>query len=75
MSTQKVQDYMAGSTSSIKGVLVDFPAPILPKIGGELTRGSLIDLHWSVSENEDFVASNIERGRQGHLTLTITNEE
>ena len=63
---------MAGTTSSIEGVLTDFSAPILPKIGGELTREVLINLHRLVSGN---VASNLRGGRHGHLALTMTDEE
>ena len=47
---------MAGATISVKGVLADFPTPILPKIGGEPTREGLIDLHQLVSDNAASVA-------------------
>ena len=33
---------MVGATSSAEGVLVDFLIPILPMIGGELTREALL---------------------------------
>ena len=59
-------------TSSIKGVLVDFPTPILPNIGKELTREALIDLHQLISVNAESVASNLGGGRHRHLTLTMT---
>ena len=41
----RVQDKMAGVTSSIEGVLLGYPTPILTKIGGEPTIEALIDLH------------------------------
>ena len=34
----RVQYKIAGTTSSVKGVLADFSTPILPNIGGEPTR-------------------------------------
>ena len=41
---------MAGETSSTKGLLMEFPTPILSKISGDPTRESLIkftfDDHW-----------------------------
>ena len=36
---------MAGATISLKGVLMDFLTPILPKIDGEPKREGLIDIH------------------------------
>ena len=63
---------MAGATSSIEGVLMDFLAPILPKIGGELTREVLINLHRLVSGND---ASNLGGCRHGHLALRMTANE
>ena len=42
---KRVRDNMVGATSSVNGILTDFPAPILPKIEGEPTREGLIDLH------------------------------
>ena len=65
---------MAGATSSVKGVLVDFPTPILPKIGGEPTRDALIGLQILVSGNVASVASNLGGGGNGHLTLMITSK-
>ena len=63
---------MAGATSSVKGILVGFPTPILPNIGGDLTRERLIDIHQLISGN---VASNLRGGRHGHLALTMTAKE
>ena len=60
------------ATSSIEGVLADFPTPILPKIGGEPTREGLIDIHRFISGNAASVASNIGGGLHGHLALTMT---
>ena len=36
---------MSGSTSSVEGFHADFLTPILPNIGGELTREGLIEIH------------------------------
>ena len=54
---------------------MDFPIPILPKIVGEPTRESLIDLHQLISGNAAYVVSNLEGGRHGYLTQTITAKE
>ena len=62
---------MAGATSSVDGVLADFTTPTLPNIGGQPTKEALINLHRLVSGNAATVASNIRRGRYGHLALTI----
>ena len=66
---------MAGATSNTKGVLTDFPTPILPKIGGEPTREGLIDIHRLISGNAASVALNFGGGRHGHLALMMTAEE
>ena len=66
---------MVGATSSIKGALADFPTPILPNSGVELTREALINLHPLVSGNTVYVASNLGECRHGHLTLKFTGEE
>ena len=70
-----MQDIMTGSTSSVKGFLVDFLTPILTKIGGEPTRESMIDLHQLVSGNAASVASNPGGGWHRHLALRMTSEE
>ena len=70
-----VQDEMAEETSSVKGVLMDIPTTILPKINRELTREQLIDIHQLISGNEAYVASNLGGGRHRHLALTMTAEE
>ena len=66
---------MAEATSSVEGVLADFPTPILPTIDGEPTREGLIGIHGLISGNAAFVASNLRGGRNGHLPLTMTAEE
>ena len=40
------QYIVTGETTRVKGVLTDFPKPILPKIGGEHTRDGLVKLPW-----------------------------
>ena len=49
--------------------------PILLRIGGDPTREALIELHQIISGNAASVASNIGGGRNGHLALTMTNED
>ena len=71
----RVRDNMVGAKSSVKGVLADFPTPILPKIGGEPTREGLIDLHRLVIWNAASVASNLREGQHGNLALMVTDEE
>ena len=71
----RVQEIMVRETSSIEGVLVDFPTPIISNIGGIPTRESLIDLHELVSGNVVSVASNLGGGRHRHLTLTTTSNK
>ena len=66
---------MVVATSSVKGVLADFPTPIFPKIDGELTGEVLLDIHQFVSGNAASVASNLGGGQYGHPLLTITAEE
>ena len=65
---------MAGATSSVEGFLVDFQAPIIPKIGREQTREALINLYQLVSGNLASVVSNLGGGRHGHIALTMTGE-
>ena len=65
---------MAGSTNSIEVVLVYFPMPILPRISGELTIKSPIDIHQLISGNVASVVSNLGVGWHGHLALTMTTE-
>ena len=66
---------MVWTTSSVEGVLTDFPTPILPKIGGEPTREVLIDLHQFISGKLVYVASNPGEGRNGRLALTMISKE
>ena len=66
---------MSGETIDVEGFLAKFPTPVLPKIGGELTRESLIDLHQMFSENVASVDSNLGGYQNGHLALTMTGEE
>ena len=75
MIPPRVRYIILGETSRVEGVLADFPAPILPKIGGELTIEPLKDLHILVSGNVASVESNLGGGEHGHLTLTITAEK
>ena len=63
---------MAGATSSVKGVFVDFLTPILPKIYGEPTIEGLIKIHILISGNTASVVSNHGGGQHGHLTMTMT---
>ena len=65
---------MAGSTSSFKGVLMDFLTPILRNIDGEPTREVLIEIHRLIIGNAASVASNLRGCRHGHLALTMTDE-
>ena len=71
----RVHEIMGEATRSVEGVIADFLTPILPNIGGKLTREGLINLNRLISENEASVASNLRRGRHGHLTLTMTSAE
>ena len=66
---------MAGTTSSVKGVLAEFLTPILPKIYREPTKEGLINLHRLISANVASVASNLGAGQHGQLTLTMIAEE
>ena len=66
---------MLGTAKTVEVILVDFPTPILPKIIGELKREDLIELHLIISINKASVASNLGRGQNGHLTLTMTSED
>ena len=71
----RVQDNMVGIANSTKGVFMDLLTQILLKIGGYPTREALIELHQLISGNAASVASNIGGGRNGHLALTMTNED
>ena len=62
---------MAGETIRVKGILADFPAPILPNIDGEPTREGLVDIHQLISGNEASVALNLVGDRHGHLLLKM----
>ena len=66
---------MSEATSSIEGLLADFPTPILPNIGGEPTREGLIKLHRLVSGNVASMLSNLRGGWHGHLTLKMASKE
>ena len=69
------QDNIAGTVNSVRGVLTDFLTPILTNIVVELTRVSIINIHWLISGNATFVASNLGGGRNGHLTINMTAED
>ena len=66
---------MAGTTSSLRGVFVDFLTPKLPNIGREPKIEALIKLHILISGNVASVASNLGEFQNGHLTLTMTEED
>ena len=66
---------MTGATSSDKGVLVDFPTPIIPNIGVEPTRKELIDIHQFISGNAVSVASNLRGGGHRNLALKMMADE
>ena len=65
---------MAGKTSSVEGVLTDLPTPILPNIGGELTREVLIKIHRLISVNAASVVSKLGGGQHGYLALTMMSD-
>ena len=65
---------MTGTANSAEGVLLDFLMTILPKIVGEPTRESIINIHRLISENAAYVAPNLGGGRHVYLVLTITTE-
>ena len=73
--TTRVRDATEGKKSRVKGFLVEFLTPILPKIKGEPTREGLIELYQLVSGNEASVSSNLGGGRHGHLAWTTTSKE
>ena len=66
---------MAGGTSSIKGVFVDFPAPVITNIYREPTREALINLHQLITGNAASVVLNLIKVRHGHLALMMTAKE
>ena len=70
----RTQDKIAGATSNAKGVLANFPTPILPKIGKEPTRESLINLHGFISGSVVCVESNLGGIRYGRLALTMASK-
>ena len=66
---------MAGTTISVKGFLVDFLMPILPKSDKESTREALIKIHRIISGNTASMALNLRGCRHGQLALTIITED
>ena len=66
---------MVGATKITEGVLEDLPTPILPKIVWEPTIESIIRFHQIISGNAAFMVSNLGRGQNVHLELTITAED
>ena len=66
---------MAGTTISIKGVLVELPTQILTNIDGDPTREYLIKLYQLISGNAASGLSSLGGGRHGHLTLTMTVDD
>ena len=75
LSSPKYQDNMVGIANSVKGVLIDFLIPILPKIIIDPTRESLVNIHRLISSNAASVVPNLGRGRHGHIALSMTMEE
>ena len=71
----RARDEITGATISTKEFLMDFPTPIILKIGGEPTREALIGLHRSISGNVASVASKLRGGWNGHNALVITAKE
>ena len=74
INPNRIVRYYGGATTIVKGVLMYFPIPIFPKIGGEITREVLIELHQLVSGNEASVSSNLRGGRHEDLMLIMTSE-
>ena len=66
---------IVGTTSSVEGVLADFPTPILTKIEREPTIEDLIKLHQLISGNSLSVVSKLRGGWHRHLALTMTAED
>lgn len=62
---------MAESTTSPKGVLTNFPKPLLPKIVGGTKREALIELHRILRSNAASGAYNFRGGSYDHLELTM----
>ena len=54
---------------------MDFLTPILPNIGRDPTRESLIELHRLISGNLAPVALNLRVGRHRHFNLTMIAED
>ena len=71
----RVQNIITGETSSAKELLLDFLEVILPKIGRELTRELLINLHQLVIGIAASMVLNLRGGRNVHLVLKMTSEE
>ena len=71
----RVQDKITGTTSTVEGVLAYFLTQILPNIGGEQRRESLIELHPLISGNAAYVVMNLGGGRNGHLPVIVTEED
>ena len=62
VSTTRVRDAMAGSTTTVEGVFKAILTLILPKIIRQLTSYSLIEFHQINSFNAASVASNLRGG-------------
>ena len=68
-------DVMAGSTISMKRVLVDLLTPIIPMIVRETTREVLINFHYILILNRASAASRLGGGQHRHLVLSISTED
>ena len=66
---------MAGSATSVEGVLTDFLTPLPPKIAKEWTNEALIERHRLLSLNAASTASNLGGVRYGHLALTMSADD
>ena len=65
---------MVGKMNSAGLFLANFPILKVPKIGGDLTKASIIEVHWLISGNAASVTSNLVGGQHVHLTLIMTAE-
>ena len=66
-----VHNFMSGHTTSVEGVMTEFPTPILPKIAREPTREALIELNRLLSSNAASVTYNLRGGIYAHLELAM----
>ena len=72
MPNTGARNFRAGSTSSIKGVLVDLLTPTISNIIREPAREALIDIHFIISSNAESSVSDLGGGRHDHLASTMS---